>query len=658
MFFPVFAFANSANDPGFIGTDKQIVVPIPQKADFPHWDAEQNQYVGILVERYQPSIPNSTSSNDYIDRVKVEGKEQWFIPAAQASNGVNFVIKWDHDQARNTLLGGKAELDSAGVQHNLVEDNFTFKLTVYHLFRLSDGDYRQSAAKELFYAVNFSPIINIASPTDNQAFSEIDGYNQIKLSGLVKDLDADDKLKVYYRINGSTGQPDAQVGTEIIANGDNQPFTTTYINIKDYDLNEGNHNLYVWVEDDKGGSSLETVVPFKISKTGPIVEFLPKTRGWANHDVSVKLIINDDEGVNTEKVWYVWSESSKVPDNIEDEQNKLKDLTLSQSEDGIWYLHVRATDGVENIADHCGGPYKIDTIGPVTIADPAVSVSLANDPEIINCEVADEASGVDSPKSRYIVTRYINPPDPSDSGWKLLDDSSTIIINDEGTWYLHTRVTDRAGNTNEKTFGPYQHVYNTKSPVVFVTINGGEESTTMKDLSIEVKATDEFTDPDNLKAQLSFDMLEWTEKESLDSNGMYVKTMTISEEALENIIITVYAKVTDPFSNVGYGNASIMYGKTQIQQLLEGIGPTIFKVSGQNGATATKGTTFNIVISASGASVYRARLDNSENWSEWTPVSDPITIDNINTTGAHTIYVEAKNSWEGKSIGQMLMFKL
>lgn len=94
-----------------------------------------------------------------------------------------------------------------------------------------------------------------------------------------------------------------------------------------------------------------------------------------------------------------------------------------------------------------------------------------------------------------------------------------------------------------------------------------------------------------------------------------------------------------------------------VNNLQNSMAPVLLKVSGYNGATCTIGTTFNVVVQAPGATEFRVKADTGS-WSSWVPVSGYATATGITGTGAHTVFVEARNSAGAVTSGQMTVFKL
>ncbi|NPV30769.1 MAG: hypothetical protein HPY58_14225 [Firmicutes bacterium] len=96
---------------------------------------------------------------------------------------------------------------------------------------------------------------------------------------------------------------------------------------------------------------------------------------------------------------------------------------------------------------------------------------------------------------------------------------------------------------------------------------------------------------------------------------------------------------------------------TEILNVKVSIGPLILKVSGRNNATCTRATSFDVVIQASGATEFRVKADTGS-WSEWVPVGSVATATGIIGSGAHTVYVEARNAAGAMATGQMTVFKI
>ncbi|MFZ5898328.1 MAG: DUF6273 domain-containing protein [Bacillota bacterium] len=103
--------------------------------------------------------------------------------------------------------------------------------------------------------------------------------------------------------------------------------------------------------------------------------------------------------------------------------------------------------------------------------------------------------------------------------------------------------------------------------------------------------------------------------------------------------------------------AEINNVKTTVNNIQASVGPMIQKVATANAATCTQGTSIPVIVQASGATEFRARADTGS-WTAWTPVGSSVTVTGITGTGAHVIYVEARNSAGTTATGHLTVFKL
>ena len=223
---------------------------------------------------------------------------------------------------------------------------------------------------------NQSPTITITQPSPNSPFSAVSGYNTINIAGTVTDADSGDILKTYYRIDSTSGTG-TQFGSNITANGSAQAIAGT-INVSS--LSEGVHNIYFWVEDDKGGKSAETSVPIKIDKTAPTVTFGTNGNTTPAKSQSTTVTVTDptSNGVATSVSTrqYQWTTSSTFP-TAGTWTNFSSGATLTQPNgNGDYYLHIKAVDAVGNTRQATSNKFVLDNTAP--------TVSLThNHPDLI-----------------------------------------------------------------------------------------------------------------------------------------------------------------------------------------------------------------------------------------------------------------------------------
>ncbi|MBO8169089.1 MAG: hypothetical protein H0Z35_07905 [Thermoanaerobacteraceae bacterium] len=340
---------SSAATPGDIGQGNIIEIPTQP-------DTEVLTYLGILVERYQPSDGtkiNSSNNADYTNQVSIDGKNQWFVSKEQCFAGY-FELRYDHFDTRKVLFSYAGEAELAGLAHNLLAGNVTFKLRVYHVFRLPDGtDIKSKDFQEIYYRINRPPQLKILSPAANDVFSEVTGYNQLFISGTVKDEDTGDTLTVRYSLGNLSSYQNLLIAN-LTADGSGQQFQTTIL--VDDTIPQGNYDLKVSVEDSKGNNT-QLTIPVVIDKSPPTITFTPAATNWGNGDVTVGIGAFDSLS-SVSEVKYSWSNSSTTPGYW------INGSKATQADEGVWFLHVQATDQGGNTLNNVGGPYRIDKTAP------------------------------------------------------------------------------------------------------------------------------------------------------------------------------------------------------------------------------------------------------------------------------------------------------
>lgn len=131
----------------------------------------------------------------------------------------------------------------------------------------------------------------------------------------------------------------------------------------------------------------------------------------------------------------------------------------------------KATDNVGNVSDECAV-----TIGNIDKLNPSVVASIteiaeqddkyADSGETVTLTYSDATATDENKQSgvvteKYALTQSDTRPADTNAAWQ--DYSAAIALNSKGTWYIHAKVADNAGNTVYESFGPY--VINNSAPV-------------------------------------------------------------------------------------------------------------------------------------------------------------------------------------------------
>ena len=206
----------------------------------------------------------------------------------------------------------------------------------------------------------------------------------------------------------------------------------------------GSFRLQAEIEDNSGNKTTITSGYYRIDKTAPSVSASPSSRSWGSSNVTVTPSYSDSGGSGLSTRQYAWSTSTSTPSSWTNYSSG--NLTLTS--EGSWYLYLRATDGAGNTTTQRFGPYQIDKTAPNVSANTS-SRDWGNSDVSVTLTYSDSGgSGVK--QKQYAWSTSTSTP----SSWSNY--SSAVKQSSNGTWYLHAKVTDNAGNSKTTYFGPYR----------------------------------------------------------------------------------------------------------------------------------------------------------------------------------------------------------
>lgn len=293
------------------------------------------------------------------------------------------------------------------------------------------------------------PSCLVNTTVNNQSISEVEGYKEINISGIVKDEDIGDILKINYRIDGNSGDAGQQIGEDIIANEENQDFNNS---IDLSLLTEGTHKLSLWVEDDKGSRSLEEVREFLVDKTAPNISLSNPPAGFNSVDFTTDVLTDDISKIKTIKITYddneIYNNTFNKPLN---ETETVKDIEINSENDleVIKKLQITAIDAVGNIANKTYD-YQFDKKTPQLKNSSYSQIDKKG-----TLEFTDEGSGLNTLKYYYSNQENITDFDLEYTSVTVKDTKALVgniqtvetIENIENNKYIHVKVTDQLDNT-------------------------------------------------------------------------------------------------------------------------------------------------------------------------------------------------------------------
>lgn len=187
-----------------------------------------------------------------------------------------------------------------------------------------------------------------------------------------------------------------------------------------------------------------------IDSTGPTISVDKTSQSWTNQNVGVNVSASDNSGVSS--LQYRWSTSTATPSSWTSISNG---ATVTQSSNGKWYLHVRATDSLGNTRTTYYGQYKVDKTPPV-----APNVTLVNKTSnslSLSWTASDGLSGLDyvriyvqksNSENAHVADIDINGDGTTEYSLPIGTQTSYTVDGLEEYQYYryYIRVYDNAGN--------------------------------------------------------------------------------------------------------------------------------------------------------------------------------------------------------------------
>lgn len=439
----------------------------------------------------------------------------------------------------------------------------------------------QTSIKTGETVVNFTYAVTgktlILDPVNNLNYSSI--YTVSLPTGAVKDL-AGNQLSGNYGFNFTTISPSDTTGPSITA----APATNDASNSADI-------SVLISATDDSGVSNLETVVTSTTTQpasgytsvTNPYNQLITQTGTWYIHaratDINGNLTYqmfgpyhkftggdttgptitatpSSNDSTNTGHIYVTVQVSD--PSGVSKVESQVTpyitepttgytlvgtSFQVTIKSDGIWYLHVRATDSMGNKTYNRFGPYyknAWDLQGPTITADPSNNNNTNTADISVNISASDNA-GVATVET-VVSDTAVQPT----SGYSPVTNPYTQIITQIGTWYIHVRAMDVHGNVTKQTFGPYYKVTDapdTDGPSITATPSTNDPANTA-DISVNVSASD-------LSGISTFETVV-TDSSAQPTSGYIARTTPYTETITSEGTWYIHVKASDSRGNISY----------------------------------------------------------------------------------------------------------
>lgn len=284
---------------------------------------------------------------------------------------------------------------------------------------------------------------------------------------------------VLYDMNGNSRGDQYTVYNQVLESTSTQRKSITL-------SRSGKHLIKLSVEDNAGNNDYDSEGKYLLDNTDPDVRVGVSEMGWVNQEIGIPITFTDEHS-GVDQMGYEMKNISKLlegknelvskinlgkfdkrEDIYEGDELRKVEQDIKINKDGIYEITTDVTyDAVGNdLPSQKFGPYKYDATHPnikLTFDDTKLYNQriefTADQRNVVNVEVSDNLSGV--AKLEYALTESNKIP----SKWKLTDISTKedtlekkvymLEIHEgkaewdklkSGLWFLHIRLTDRAGN--------------------------------------------------------------------------------------------------------------------------------------------------------------------------------------------------------------------
>jgi hypothetical protein len=200
---------------------------------------------------------------------------------------------------------------------------------------------------------------------------------------------------------------------------------------------EGETEVWARTIDVAGNISTEATAKVLIDRTAPTEpSYTLSESAWTNKDVTFNLNGSQDAS----EVYYEY----KIGDGPYTKGDK---VTITDS--GEHTITARAVDAVGLVSNEIQFTVRVDKELPEAKLTPnGLDYSAAGTD--VKITATDSLSGVSEP-IYYEISTTTTP----NGSWTVLPETGEVKVDKEGNWYVHTRVTDKAGNESIQTSNLY-----------------------------------------------------------------------------------------------------------------------------------------------------------------------------------------------------------
>lgn len=338
-------------------------------------------------------------------------------PATWTNEAVTIIISASKDNLKHVMMPDLTTIEAVGGN---VNTTFTATKNGYYSFVAVDESGNTAEA-----GINITKIDTDAPNVTVKKSKEGWTSNDVVLT-----ISADDNTSVLYDSNGDVVGYSGVYGIKIKKS--NSEIFETYTDEYSYTVG-ANGEYQVVVMDSLGNVATRNIVVSNIDKNPPFVEADNTDYGPKTDPIRVQLFYRDKEMGIVESKEYKITSNTFAPEVYDTYDG----TSITLTDNGTYYIHYRALDGVGQIAQGYFGPYTIDAVIP------SIAIRADEATEYKKSQTAEIAVNFKGFPEGEICYQWTNSPEVPTENWNNLIANGGIVTQSllNGDQYLHVRAT-------------------------------------------------------------------------------------------------------------------------------------------------------------------------------------------------------------------------
>lgn len=325
---------------------------------------------------------------------------------------------------------------------------------------------------------------------------------------------------------------------------------------------DGVYKIELTATDKVGNKAIETIENLKVDSIAPKVEFTPNGNSeyLKSHGTEAKVT---DEKAGVKEYYYLWSESASMPE--ENNENwvlaQTNIFTTPENKSGTYYLHIKATDNVDNTSITTSEGFNIDNAGPEVTLTPNNNKDFMGETSCdVRIQLADKVSIASEISAWYSVTG-----DKENYGEFLqLTDEVVTIETLNTAKYLIVKAVDKAGNETIYTSDAY--LPDLTAPTGTIEKTEDKYYTNSNTVSVKLSVDDDYSDKTWMQIKIDETEMGWEDFETAKTldfaktegeHEIFVRFKDKSGNISEYQSVTYFYDVTAPEITLDYSNQDL-----------------------------------------------------------------------------------------------------